>query len=587
MALSSSRQDSTVDPDKGIYVEMEGIMEIRWMSEDLDFDREPEDFFYFQRRVKEIPEDFCHKDKITTEQALFFCLVCNCDLKSLRPLRDHVKGNKHIRKACEKKRQIMGLPAEPPNAPRIKKLKKEKPKVNLGMSLQKKLEDCGEPAIGLGFVREYWNPNNSKDIPMYTCELDGCKSAWGTSDDMFNHVKKPKHHKNFFRKLNPDDNRIDGLSNAEILCKAAEYEEEHVGSDERDYEVILQVRDYHKYMELRDRPDDWSQKKANLGIDSSNPNTMPLGKRKSSDWGRKEEETSRGSPPLFNEDDWKDWVCPTEDDAMNDFRKKVRNGVKDIFDMVDDFQGRKGDEKYEEVKFHIDMIGMMLLAFEDDNDKELILYEGQLESAKSQLQDKTENEDREMKSISKDMAELEEEIVRYHADRDSNKYKNIRERMTEITKKLKDLKPTRDSTKKLKEDYNSRLAELWTVFESRSDSLFELLERQIGRSSNGGSSQKRQEERKTAELAFKKDITSYIIGYLESEIGNKFEDVRELETFVGKVVEDKIMKTEVNAHIKKEAPWSAFKVDSSTRRQVENYLAQKMPGYVKGSVYKS
>ena len=24
---------------------------------------------------------------------------------------------------------------------------------------------------------------------MYTCKLEGCKSAWGNSDDMFNHIK--------------------------------------------------------------------------------------------------------------------------------------------------------------------------------------------------------------------------------------------------------------------------------------------------------------------------------------------------------------------------------------------------------------
>ena len=60
--------------------------------------------------IREIPENFCHKDRETTEQAVFFCLVCNCDLKSLKPLRDHVTGNKHIRKACDFKRQIMGIP---------------------------------------------------------------------------------------------------------------------------------------------------------------------------------------------------------------------------------------------------------------------------------------------------------------------------------------------------------------------------------------------------------------------------------------------------------------------------------------------
>ena len=54
---------------------------------------------------------------------------------------------------------------------------------------------------------------------MYTCSLQGCKSAWGTSDDIFHHVTKPKHFKNFFRRLNPDDARVAGLSGADILAE--------------------------------------------------------------------------------------------------------------------------------------------------------------------------------------------------------------------------------------------------------------------------------------------------------------------------------------------------------------------------------
>ena len=98
MALSSSRQNgSTVDPDKGIYVEMEGIMEVRFTSEDDEYDEPPIDMYKFQEETPYIPDDFCLKNKQTTEQAFFFCLVCNCDLKNLKPLRDHVLGNKHIR----------------------------------------------------------------------------------------------------------------------------------------------------------------------------------------------------------------------------------------------------------------------------------------------------------------------------------------------------------------------------------------------------------------------------------------------------------------------------------------------------------
>ena len=92
MALPSVRQNSLVDPSRGIYVEMAGIMEVRYLCDDVDVYEPPEDMWDFQQRVKEIPDDFCHKNKHTTEQSIFFCLVCNCELKNLRPLKDHVTG---------------------------------------------------------------------------------------------------------------------------------------------------------------------------------------------------------------------------------------------------------------------------------------------------------------------------------------------------------------------------------------------------------------------------------------------------------------------------------------------------------------
>ena len=169
--------------------------------------------------------------------------------------------------------------------------------------------DCAEPALGLEWVTEYINPRDSRQHRMYTCRLvlprvpwwlvsldswlshgryavstmfctslDGCKSAWGTSDDMYNHVIKQKHLKNFFKKQYPEDERISGWNNATILEKACAEQEEQGGDEERDYTVIMQVRDEEKYRELRNRPDDWSEKKAQLGI-VSNSNHEPLGQR--------------------------------------------------------------------------------------------------------------------------------------------------------------------------------------------------------------------------------------------------------------------------------------------------------------------
>ena len=72
-----------------------------------------EDLFIFQHRNRKIPKEFCLKNKKQGgRQAVFQCLVCENTgpLKSIRPLHDHVVGKKHIRKACDAKRRLMGIP---------------------------------------------------------------------------------------------------------------------------------------------------------------------------------------------------------------------------------------------------------------------------------------------------------------------------------------------------------------------------------------------------------------------------------------------------------------------------------------------
>ena len=56
------------------------------------------------------------------------------------------------------------------------------------------------PSLGLEYVTEYFNPEDSRAHPMYICSLEGCKSSWGTSDDMFHHVTNTKHLGNVQRK---------------------------------------------------------------------------------------------------------------------------------------------------------------------------------------------------------------------------------------------------------------------------------------------------------------------------------------------------------------------------------------------------
>ena len=162
--------------------------------------------------------------------------LCHQDLKGLRA---HVEGSRHVRKAYDYKREVMGIVkqvsvyncrilffdnrSQPQNAPKEKTIKKPVPSKDVGQSLEEKLRECGQPAPGLEYIREYRNPKDLFAHPMYTCSLEGCKSSWGTSDDMFHHVIKNKHQKNFFKKMYPEDHRVAQLSKDQVLAEVGAY----------------------------------------------------------------------------------------------------------------------------------------------------------------------------------------------------------------------------------------------------------------------------------------------------------------------------------------------------------------------------
>ena len=126
MALSSARFEGVVNPAEGIFVVMEGIMQVRsyrkvvltsqkvdYTADNPNFAMPSEDLYTFQHRNRRITKEFCLKNKKQGgRQAVFQCLVCEGTgpLKSIKPLQLHVVGKKHIRKACDAKRRLMGIP---------------------------------------------------------------------------------------------------------------------------------------------------------------------------------------------------------------------------------------------------------------------------------------------------------------------------------------------------------------------------------------------------------------------------------------------------------------------------------------------
>ena len=107
------------------------------------------------------------------------------------------------------------------------------------------------------------------------------------------------------------------------------------------HKLFFKVNEYDKYIELRDRPDSWSEKKASLGLYSSNKE--PLGSRK-----RPQEE----EPPIFDQAAWGDWRPTSKEQAVADYRSSMRRGVQDVKDMVENFNGKRGDAEYAEVLFY-------------------------------------------------------------------------------------------------------------------------------------------------------------------------------------------------------------------------------------------
>ena len=494
----------------------------------------------------------------------------------------------------EKKSEIMGIQKAPQNAPRKKEIKKDRPRVDVGLTLEQRLVDLGEPAIGLDHITEFTNPRNSKDHPMYTCCLEGCKSAWGTSDDIYNHVKGHKHQKNFLRKMYPQDGRILGMTKDALLIAAMEHEEKDGGPDERDYGLIRKVVNYEEYMELRDRPDDWSEKKAKLGIVGSrcNSNMEPLGKR------QRKEETPE--PSQFDEESWAGWEPPSKRKIMEDIESGFTNGIKDVGDMIEDFNGKKDDARYEEIKFYQDTYKMLLSLHKKDEDlsAKAHQWENELSLLNNNLVEKVEAEDRAMKEVAKMVAELEEEIKQYYSHRDTNKHKNIKVRLRELLKKVGAVNPTSSHNKKAKEGFNERLSNLYKEFEDRSDNnAVEIIERALDPSaaverpdSERTNSQRNLALRKDATENYKHDLIAAVFKFLQP-YQSKFTDIDEVGAFSEFVVNNKFLSAEVNQFTKRqqkhpELSWADFKLTAETKKCVNKYLVQKMEKYVKGEVYR-
>ena len=483
---------------------------------------------------------------------MFYCKVCNCDLKNPRPLRDHVKGNNHIRKALEFKRSVLGLPKVPQNAPRPKEKKREKLVVDIGRSLKERLEEDG-PAIGLEYITEFINPRDHRAHPLYTCHLKGCKSAWGTSDDMFHHLLKDKHQRNYLKILDPEDaGDIAGSTKDVILQKAIQHEEERGGPEERDYEAIRVERNEEKYIQLRDRPENWSEKKAELGLmgvaANSNSNCEPLGKRR-----RMDVEESQ-----FSEDAG-GWRPPTRRSVEEDLGRNLSRGIADLRDSVENFTGGRESQQARTIRDNLATFQILLdLPRGPCGDVSTAFHQrtsAEFQALREQFEEKLEAEERALKEVKKQMEELEEEISNYYSNRTSTKHANIKERIVKITKDLQKLKLSTNNT-----PLQKRLAELWKEFENRSESLVEIFRKQQDQGASPVKMRLKMKERYEEKLI---EIVEEI--FKKHKIGNKN---------AATIVRQKILPAEVKAHEKAKKDWKDFKVSLATQAAVKKFVVK-------------
>merc|ERR1711990_4282 len=91
-----------------------------------------------------------------------------------------------------------------------------------------------------------------------------------------------------------------------------------------------------------------------------------------------------------------------------------------------------------------------------------------------------------VKEISRLMAELEDELKNYFSARSTIKYKNIQSRMRTVTEKMGKFKPTSPHNIELLDGIKKKLADLWTRFEDRSESLVETLAKKTSEAGSSG-----------------------------------------------------------------------------------------------------
>ncbi|XP_023331038.1 uncharacterized protein LOC111703357 isoform X2 [Eurytemora carolleeae] len=226
-------------PPDEIFVNCPGIIEIRWKYDDPLICKPSVDLFDEQKKGKGLSESHGKKDKQTSEQSYFRCLLCECDLMSVITLRAHKGGAQHTLKALKKygeyKKELANRPNREPS-PQV-----ESKFLDLYAALEHKQTDI----VGFKYITEYCDDTNPNHNPLYHCSLRDCRNAQGDAEFMQRHMMKLIHRGSWVEATS-------GMYMARSEDVIA-YVRNHSESLQGDYCKMNQVNNREKYLQCKDK----------------------------------------------------------------------------------------------------------------------------------------------------------------------------------------------------------------------------------------------------------------------------------------------------------------------------------------------
>lgn len=578
------------------YVDMRGVIEVRTVydnAEDEGFggtDDLPVDMHLFQEEYEYLPENFCAKDKYNGVQKIFWCLVCDCDMKSLVSMDSHVSGTKHHKKVVELKRVKEGLPPSNPIEKKKEKPKKPNVRADISLYLKERLERDypHDPCLGLEYITEYVSKKEPAQYPMYTCSLQGCKSAWGESDSMVNHLRgnKLKHNKNYIT-YHMNDPQGASLTKDMVMDLSVQLDNEsRQDNGERDYKKMKRETDHAKYRELRERPDDWSEAKAMAGVemgrggrgggkkrhndfktDFKNPdnsNYEPIGSRKvprMDSSRRRERSPPPRLPPLRQRSPERPWYKEVnfEERAHNHMGNLVRSRDQIKSNLKKISRNERNDLRDVTMKAMDNLKFCIKVFFSSPN---LRFVEDDFHEIKRSVDILEENYNAVMNSDLKEFRRLREEVDKLDKELKMDKadYNHIKERIAKVLQELEAFKTDDKEARAMAEQLKAKALHMDKTALSLSVKAEKL------------SSESETEADQSYKDAFMVSLANFI-----RERISKFFPTKPLllEANVNKFLQI-TYDAEEKKHEKSKRPWKELRLGSNISKNVGNFLQKKM-----------